>query len=53
VDEQVHVFGFAIHLDQLSLEVAADLPENGLKPLVGVFVKHLSSIFCNEDQVDM
>jgi hypothetical protein len=53
VDEQVYVFGFAVHFDQLSLEVAADLPENGLKPLEGVCVKHLSSIFRNEDQVGM
>jgi len=53
VDEQVYVFGFAVHFDQLSLEVAADLLENGLEPLEGVSVKHLSSIFRNEDQVDM
>jgi len=46
VDEQVHVFGFGVHLDQLSLEVQADLLENGLEPLEGVSVKHLSSIFC-------
>jgi hypothetical protein len=36
-----------------SLEVAADLLENGLEPLEGVSVKHLSSIFRDEDQMGM
>jgi hypothetical protein len=49
----VHVFGLAVHFDQLSLEVAADLLENGLEPLEGVSVKHPSSIFCDKDQVNM
>jgi hypothetical protein len=53
VDEQVYVFGLAVHFDQLSLKVAADLLENGLEPLVGVSVKHLSSIFRDKDQVHM
>jgi hypothetical protein len=53
VDEQVYVFGFAVHFDQLRLEVAADVLENGLEPLEGVSVKHLSSIFRDKDQVDM
>jgi hypothetical protein len=53
VDEQVHVFGWAVHSDPLSLEVQADLLENGLEPLEGVSAKHLSSIFCDEDQVDI
>jgi hypothetical protein len=30
------VLGFAVHFDQLRLEVAADLLENGLEPLEGV-----------------
>ena len=47
------MFGFAVHFDQLGLEVAADLLENGLEPLEGVSVKDLSSIFCDEDQMDM
>ena len=51
VDEQVYVFGFAVHFDQLRLEVAADVSENGLEPLEGVSVKHLSSIFRDKDQV--
>jgi hypothetical protein len=37
------VFGFAVHFNQFRLEVQADLLENGLKPLEGVSVKHLSS----------
>jgi hypothetical protein len=53
VDEQVYVFGFAVHFDQLRMEVQADLLENGLKPLEGVSVKHLSSIFRDADQVGM
>ena len=53
VDEQMYMFGFAVHFNQLSLEVAADLLENRLEPLEGVSVKHLSSIFRDEDQVDM
>jgi hypothetical protein len=53
VDEQVYVFGFPVHFDQSSLEVERDLLENGLEPPEGVSVKHLSSIFRNEEQVDM
>jgi hypothetical protein len=47
------VFSFAVHFEQLSLEVERDLLENGLEPPEGVSVKHLSSIFRDEDQVDM
>jgi hypothetical protein len=53
VDEQVCVFSFAVHFNQLRLEVAADLLENGSETLEGVSVKHLSSIFRDEDQVNM
>jgi len=53
VDEQVYVFGCAVHFNQLRLEVARDLLENDLEPLEGVSVKHLSSIFRDKDQVDM
>jgi hypothetical protein len=35
VDEQVYVLGFAVHFDQLRLEVAADLLEHDLEPLGG------------------
>jgi hypothetical protein len=53
VDEQVDVFGFAVHFHQLRLEVAADLLENGLEPLEGVSVKHVSSISRDEDQMGL
>jgi hypothetical protein len=53
VDEEMYVFGFVVHFDQFSLEVAADLLENGSEPLEGVSVKDLSSIFRDEDQVNM
>jgi hypothetical protein len=53
VDEQVYVLGFAVHFLQLRLEVAADLLENGLEPLESVSIQHLSSIFRDEDQVNM
>jgi hypothetical protein len=43
----------AVHFNQVSLEVAADLLENGLEPLEGVSVKHVSSIFRDQDQVGM
>jgi hypothetical protein len=33
VDEQMYVLAFAVHIDQLCLEAAADLLENGLEPL--------------------
>jgi hypothetical protein len=47
------VLSFAVHFDQLSLEVERDLLENGLEALEGVSAKHLSSIFRDEDQVDV
>ena len=49
----MYVFGFAVDFNQSSLEVQADLLENGLEPLEGVSVKHLSSIFCDKDQVEV
>ena len=52
-NEQVYVFGLAIHLDQLCLEIAANFLEHDFEPLEGVSVKHLSSVFCDKDQVDM
>jgi len=53
VDEQVYVFGFAVHLDQLRLEVGANLLEDGFEPLNGVSVEYFFSIFCDEDQMNM
>jgi len=53
VDEQVYVFGFAVHFDQLRLEVGTSLFKHDFEPLGGASVKHLSAILCDEDQVDM
>jgi hypothetical protein len=53
VEEQAYVFGLAVHFNQLNLEVAAELLENGLEPLESVSVKHFSSIFRDEDQVGL
>jgi hypothetical protein len=53
IDEQVDVLGFAVHFDQLRLEVKANLLEYDLESLDGVFIENLSSILCDEDQVNM
>ena len=53
VDEQVYVFSLAVHFDQLSLEVEAYLLKHDLESLDSVPVKYLSSILCDEDQMDM
>jgi hypothetical protein len=53
VDEQVYVFGFAVHFDKFSLEVLANLVEYGLETLDSVTIKYFSSILGHEDQVDM
>ena len=52
-DEQVYVFGFAGHFDQLCLEVGTNLFEDDFEPLDRVSVKHFCSILCDEDQVHM
>ena len=49
----MYVFGFAVHLDQLRLEVGTSLFKHDFEPLDGVSVKHLSAILCDEDQVDV
>lgn len=53
VNEQVNVFGFAVHVDQSRLEVGAYFLEDNFEPLDGVSVKYVSAILCDEDQVDM
>jgi len=53
VDEQVYVFGLAVHLDELRLEVSANFLEHDFEPLDSVSVKYLSSLFGDEDPVDM
>ena len=52
VDEQVYVFGLTVDLDELRLEVSANFLEHDFEPLESA-VKYLSSIFGDEDQVDM
>jgi hypothetical protein len=47
------VFSFAVHFDQLRLEIGTNLLKHDFEPLDGVPVKNLSSILCNEDQMDM
>jgi len=49
----VYVFGCAVHLYPLCLEIGTDLLENGFESLEGVSVKYVSSILCYEDQMDM
>jgi hypothetical protein len=49
----VYVFGFAVHLDQLRLEVGTNFFKHDFAPLDGVSVKYLSAILCDQDQVDM
>jgi hypothetical protein len=47
------VFSFAVHFDQLRLEIGANFFKQDFAPLDGVSVQYLSSILCNEDQMDM
>ena len=51
VDE--YVFGLAVHLDELRLEVSTKFLEHDFEPLDSAGVKYLSSIFGDEYQVDM
>ena len=53
VDEQVYVLGFAVHFEQLCLEVGTNFFEDDFEPLDRVSVQHLCSILCDEDQVGM
>jgi putative transposase len=43
----------AVHLNQIGLEVAAELRKNGAKPLDGVAVEYAASIFRDKDQMDV
>ena len=47
------MFGPTVPLDELRLEVSANFLEHDFEPLESVSVKYLSSIFGDEDQVDM
>ncbi len=43
----------AVHLDQLRLEVSADLGEDHAQPVDGVAIKHAAAIFRHKDQVNV
>ena len=53
VHQQMNVVVFAIHLDQLSLEIVADLAEDGTKASDSISVQRPISVFCDEDQMDV
>ena len=53
VDEQVYVFSFAVHFDQLRLEIGTNFFKHDFEPLESVSVQYVSSILCDEDQMDM
>jgi putative transposase len=44
---------FAVHLDQLSLEIGADLGEDGAQPVDGIAIEHFAAILRYKDQMDM
>ena len=53
VHQQMNVVVFAIHLDQLRLEIVADLAEDGTKASDSISVQRPISVFCDEDQMDV
>ena len=53
VNEQMNVAVFAVHLNQLSLEVATYFVEDDSKAIDGVGVKYSLPIFSDEDQMDV
>src|SRR5690606_10362386 len=53
LDQQMHVIVFAIHLDQFSLEIGADLGEDGAQPVDSISIEHSAAILRYKDQMDM
>jgi len=53
VHQQMNVVVFAIHLDQLRLEIVADIGEDGTKASDSISVKYPISVFCDKDQMDV
>src|SRR5690606_39836376 len=51
--KQVNVIVLAVHLDQLRLEVGADLGEDRAQPVDGVAIEYPAAIFRYKDQMDM
>jgi hypothetical protein len=52
-DEQVNVFGSAVHSHQLRLEVSTHFREDGSETLESISVQYVSSILRHEDQMDV
>ena len=42
---------FAIHLDEMRIEVSADIAEDGTKSLHGIAIEHFTTIFRHKDQM--
>ena len=53
VHQQMDVVYFAVHLDQLGLEVLANLAEYKFEPMDRIGVEYLFPVFGDEDQMDM
>ena len=53
VHKQVYVVYLTIHLDQLSLEVLANLVADDFEPMDSIRVKYVFPTFGNEDQVNV
>lgn len=51
--QQVHMVTLAVHLDQRSLEVRADLGEHPAQAIYRITVEHFAPIFRHKDQMDM
>ena len=49
----MYVFSLTVDLDELRLEVSANFLEHDFEPLDSVSVKYPSSLFGDEDQVDL
>jgi hypothetical protein len=53
VHQQMNVVVFASHVDQLRLEILADVGEDGTKASDRISVEDPISVFCDEDQIDV
>ena len=52
-DQEMYVVVFPVELAQFRAEVAADFPHGILAAAEHVRVKHATSVFCHEDQMDV
>ncbi|TQN75901.1 UNVERIFIED_ORG: hypothetical protein FHU00_4958 [Citrobacter freundii] len=53
IQPTVDMIVFAIHLDQLRLEVCADIGEYDAQPVDGVAVEHFVALFRHKDQMNV